>query len=147
MDELKVVVIDKDFEQMLISAERYALGRRTYVVKDTIDYIKRNIPHLSDWCLSILKADIKSEIDMCARLNNYSKMGMDTDIIEWINLHTVLEIETAKRTKDITCGRCPVALDADEYVACPFMSSSTVSIPMSKNKSCPMDVVAAQIKK
>ena len=69
-----VVPLDKDFESMLISAVRYAFGRRTYIVDSTTSYVGFLLPKLSDWCLSILNRDytdnaaLQAEIDR--RLND-----------------------------------------------------------------------------
>lgn len=36
----KTVPIDDDFQEMLVSAERYALGRMTYIVSLTVDLLE-----------------------------------------------------------------------------------------------------------
>lgn len=48
-----------DYEQIIISAERYALGRMTYIVEITVNYILEEIENdkLSDTCLSIIAKD------------------------------------------------------------------------------------------
>lgn len=48
-----------DFEHILISALRYALGRRTYIVSITTQYIEREIPTLSEQCKAIMIEDIE----------------------------------------------------------------------------------------
>ena len=50
-----------DYEHMIISAERYALGRMTYIVELTVNYILQEIEDnkLSDRCLSVIQEDIK----------------------------------------------------------------------------------------
>ena len=67
-----------DYEQIVISAERYALGRMTYIVELTVNYILDEIKNdkLSDKCLSIIASDIKNT-------NNY---GMDCDKKCWLKL-------------------------------------------------------------
>ena len=67
-----------DYEQMIISAERYALGRMTYIVEITVNYILKEIEYdkLSDRCLSVIAEDIK-------RKKNY---GMECDRKLWIKL-------------------------------------------------------------
>lgn len=50
--------IDDTFEQMLISAERYAQGRQTYIVGMTAKFIKHLLPKLTDLCLKILADDL-----------------------------------------------------------------------------------------
>ena len=46
---------------MLISALRYALGRRTYIVGMTAEYIENELPKLSDQCRAIMIEDIEQQ--------------------------------------------------------------------------------------
>lgn len=50
-----------DYEQIVISAERYALGRMTYILEITVNYILEEIENdkLSDKCLNIIAEDIR----------------------------------------------------------------------------------------
>ena len=50
-----------DYEHMLISALRYALGRRTYIVELTCKYIESQMPILSDRCKDVMIKDIESQ--------------------------------------------------------------------------------------
>ncbi len=67
-----------DYEHMIISAERYALGRMTYIVKITVDYILEDIERnkLSKFCLEIIQKDIE-------KADNY---GMSCDEEQWQKL-------------------------------------------------------------
>lgn len=67
-----------DYEQMIISAERYALGRMTYIVELTVNYILEAIENneLSDRCLDVIKRDIKEA----------KSYGMDCDKKQWLKL-------------------------------------------------------------
>lgn len=67
-----------NYEQIIISAERYALGRMTYIVEITVNYILEEIEYdkLSDTCLSIIAEDIRQ-----AR-----NLGMECDKKCWIKL-------------------------------------------------------------
>lgn len=67
-----------DYEQIIISAERYALGRMTYIVETTVKYILQEIEDdkLSDQCLAIIRNDIKSAKDY----------GMEQDKQQWLKL-------------------------------------------------------------
>lgn len=51
-----------DYEHIVISAVRYALGRMTYIVEITVNYILQEIEDdkLSDQCLNIIRQDIKN---------------------------------------------------------------------------------------
>lgn len=72
-----------DYEHMLISALRYALGRRTYIVELTCRYIERQIPRLSDRCKDLMIKDIESQ-------KNY---GDECDKKDWMRLLEVLKNE------------------------------------------------------
>ena len=67
-----------DYEQIIISAERYALGRMTYIVEITVNYILEEIENdkLSDRCLDIIAEDIRQE----------RNLGMECDKKCWIKL-------------------------------------------------------------
>ena len=63
-----------DFEQIVISAERYALGRMTYIVEITVNYILEEIE--KDKCLDIIAEDIRQA----------KNLGMECDKKCWIKL-------------------------------------------------------------
>lgn len=71
----------EDLGMMLISAERYALGRRTYIVSWTCKIIKRNIHILSKKHIEVMISDIQNAIDY----------GDDCDKKEWEELLTELK--------------------------------------------------------
>lgn len=64
-----------DYEHMIISAIRYALGRKTYIVELTINYALKDIEQnkLSNKCLSIIMNDIKY----------HNRLGIDPDVEQW----------------------------------------------------------------
>lgn len=72
-----------DYEQIVISAERYALGRTTYIVELTVKYILNEIENdkLSDRCLDVIAEDIRST----------KNLGMDCDKEQWIKLLDKIE--------------------------------------------------------
>lgn len=72
-----------DYENILISAVRYALGRCTYIVNLTVEYVLKEIEKekISHYCLTIMLEDIKR--------TNY--LGMDCDIRDWNNLKNKIE--------------------------------------------------------
>lgn len=94
------VEISERFEQMLISAERYAFGRRTYIVGCTIDYILSLLPSLSDWCVNILYNDIKSQFDTVERTKDYRLFGDTCDLEDWYRFYKALVNETRKRQEN-----------------------------------------------
>ena len=72
-----------NYEQIIISAERYALGRMTYIVEITVNYILEEIENdkLSDTCLSIIAEDIRQAKDL----------GKECDKQQWIKLLNRIE--------------------------------------------------------
>ena len=73
----------KDISMILVSAERYALGRMTYMVELTVNYILEEIENnkLSDSCLNVIRKDIKSAKDL----------GMECDRGLWLKLLNRIE--------------------------------------------------------
>ncbi len=67
-----------DYEHIVISAVRYALGRMTYIVELTVNYILEEIENdeLSDRCLDVIRKDIKEAKDY----------GMECDQKQWLKL-------------------------------------------------------------
>ena len=67
-----------DYEHIIISAERYALGRMTYIVELTVNYILQEIEDnkLSDSCLDVIRKDIKEAKDY----------GMECDRVQWLKV-------------------------------------------------------------
>ena len=67
-----------DYENILISAVRYALGRCTYIVNLTVNYVIKEVEEnkLSEHCLTVMYNDIK----------NCKDLGMDCDILDWKRL-------------------------------------------------------------
>lgn len=72
-----------DYEQIIISAERYALGRMTYIVEITVNYILKEIEEnkLSDRCLDVIAEDIRSA----------KNLGMECDKKDWLKLLDKIE--------------------------------------------------------
>lgn len=80
-----------DYEHIVISAVRYALGRMTYIVSLTVDYVIKDIEEnkLSKSCLALIKRDIEEEL-------NPDKLRVDSiftvDIIkDWKRLLNKIE--------------------------------------------------------
>lgn len=70
-----------DLSMILVSAERYALGRRTYIVHWTCEFIKNNIHLLSNKDKQVMIRDIENPISY----------GDDCDEKEWKKLLEVLK--------------------------------------------------------
>ena len=54
-----------DYENIVISAVRYALGRMTYIVNLTVEYVLKDIEEnkLSRKCLQLIRRDIAEELN------------------------------------------------------------------------------------
>lgn len=70
-----------DLSMILVSAERYALGRRTYIVHWTCEFIKNNTHFLSDKDRQVMIRDLESAISY----------GEDCDKKDWKDLLKVLK--------------------------------------------------------
>lgn len=72
-----------DYEHIVISAERYALGRMTYIVELTVNYILQEIEDdkLSDRCLDVIAEDLR----------HTKSYGMECDKKLWIKLLNRIE--------------------------------------------------------
>ena len=70
-----------DFSAMLVSAERYAMGRQTYIVEWTCEFISNNLHLLTQKDKYVIIKDIESSM-------NY---GADIDKKDWMNLLKTLE--------------------------------------------------------
>lgn len=72
-----------DYEHIVISAVRYALGRMTYIVELTVNYVLEEIENdkLSDRCLNVIAEDIRSA----------KSLGMDCDKAHWLKLLNRIE--------------------------------------------------------
>lgn len=68
-----------DYEHMLINALRYAIGRRTYIVELTVNYIIGEIPKLSEQCKNVMIEDIESPYSGCG-------YGDECDRRDWMRL-------------------------------------------------------------
>ena len=77
---------DEDLSAMLLSAERYALGRRTYIVDWTCEFIRNNL-HL------ILEKDKKVMIRDIKQQEEYG-YGDECDKEDWLRLLKILEADT-----------------------------------------------------
>lgn len=94
------IPLTRDIESMLISAERYALGRRTYIVSDTIRVLIELLPQLSDWCLDALAKDMRSQLALEQRRENPDVWGDACDRQEWYRLIAAIDAQRGLRAKE-----------------------------------------------
>lgn len=72
------------FSEMMVSAVRYALGRRTYIVRDTVNYIKHVLPHLQRNDINVIYTDI-------IEAESENRLGDECDIHDWLSLKKCIE--------------------------------------------------------
>lgn len=83
---------NEDISMMLVSAERYALGRRTYIVGWTCEIIKKNMHLLSDKDKKVMIRDLENPISY----------GDECDKQEWMLLLKKLRREIENVTNNNT---------------------------------------------
>lgn len=71
----------EDLSAMLVSAERYALGRRTYIVQWTCEFITKNLNLITEKDKQVMIRDIEKPISY----------GDECDKIRWLKLLEVLK--------------------------------------------------------
>lgn len=89
-NNLEITITNNEFQDLIIHSERYAIGRRTYVVSNVCTTIKKYLPQLSNNTLSVLIRDIKHE-------TSRNNLGDDCDVQQWGDLLTILEKEYEQR--------------------------------------------------
>lgn len=72
----------KPIEYIYISAVRYALGRMSYIVGMTVDFMIKH--KLGEGCRKIMLMDIDDALKR-------HDVGMDMDAVEWLRLKEHLE--------------------------------------------------------
>ena len=75
----------EDISAMVLSAERYALGRRTYIVDWTCKFISNNLHLLSDKDKHVMIRDIKQQ-------EEYG-YGDECNKEDWLRLLKILEAD------------------------------------------------------
>lgn len=88
-----MIELDEDFETMLICAERYACGRRSYMPSIVIGYITPLVPRLSNKTLAVMCKDIIFAAE-------HGGLG-DPDIDDplWRRLHCCIAEELSRRAE------------------------------------------------
>lgn len=80
-------------DDLMICSERYALGRRTYIVSTINKYIRGNIKKLSDRAIGCIERDIRERKNdpFC---NSY---GDECDETDWMTTLNILQEEMRSR--------------------------------------------------
>ena len=85
-----ITITDDEFLQFIIYAERYAIGRMTYVPSEVNNIILKYLPFITNNTLGILIRDIELEADR-------DMLGMDFDKKMWLALLDTLKNERDRR--------------------------------------------------
>jgi len=81
--QLKINGNKDDMSMILVSAERYAMGRRTYIVGWVCEFIRNNLQLLTEKDKQVMIRDIENSISY----------GDECDKVKWLNLLEKLKIE------------------------------------------------------
>lgn len=82
-------IFDSDFRLILLSAMRYAMGRKTYMPSVIADYIKRHLQLLNDKFLTLAADDIRQHLE------DYAEHEPNLNL--WQGLLDALETERSDR--------------------------------------------------
>ena len=88
-----ITITDDEFQQFIIYAERYAIGRMTYVPSAVNDIIIKYLPFITNNTLGVLILDIELEADR-------DMLGMDCDKQMWLALLDTLKNERDRRKSE-----------------------------------------------
>ena len=89
--KIKVVKLNDDLQEMLISSVRYALGRRTYMVEWTVQYVTPLLPDFYDKELGVMLRDVNEWL-------YHSAENEPDDIVkEWQRFAKQLQEEQERR--------------------------------------------------
>ena len=80
-----------DISMILVSSERYALGRRTYIVQWTCKIILNNLSLITNKDLLVMIRDLENSISY----------GDDCDEAQWKSLLVKLKSEVERRNIDV----------------------------------------------
>lgn len=84
---MNIMPVDEAYEKILCCAMLYALGRRTHIVYEVADYIKKVLPALSLDTLMIMQQDIE----------NQHGLGDELDEKRWTMLYVDILNEIKKK--------------------------------------------------
>lgn len=88
-----ITITTQEFQKLIIESVRYALGRRSYVVEETNELVRKYLPKIDNNTLGILIRDIELEADR-------DMLGMDFDKKMWLALLDTLRNERDRRKSE-----------------------------------------------
>ena len=87
---IDMTITAQEFQKLIIESVRYTLGRRSYVVEETNELVRKYLPKIDNNALGILIRDIELEADR-------DMLGMDFDKKMWLTLLDTLKNERDRR--------------------------------------------------
>lgn len=94
---MKLLRLNEKLEIMLIGAERYALGRRTYITGITANYLIGLLADFTENTLNVLLRDLSEALAMERRCPDYKAFGDECDRMEWMRLARAIGMEMERR--------------------------------------------------
>ena len=86
-----ITITDDEFQQFIIYAERYAIGRMSYVPIEVNNIILKHLPFIANNTLDVLIKDIERELEI---------VGMYFDKKMWLTLLDTLKNERDRRKSE-----------------------------------------------
>lgn len=83
------VPCDEQFSEMMVFAARYAIGRRTYAVSDTVNYIAHVLPFLRRNDINVIYKDI-------VEAESENRLCDECDVESWMYLKKRIEDYTTR---------------------------------------------------
>lgn len=80
----------KDF--LIIGATRYAMGRQTYVVQETVQWLMAFWHEVSREAQTVIRRDLKEVIARDDPTLSYGPLGSNIDRAEWMRLWEKIKI-------------------------------------------------------
>ena len=87
---IDITITAQEFQKLIIESVRYTLGRRSYVVEETNELVRKYLPKIDNNTLGVLIQDIELEV-------NRETLGMDFDKKMWLALLDALKNERDRR--------------------------------------------------
>ncbi len=94
-----MIEINEDFETMLVCAERYACGRRSYMPSIVVGYIVPLIPKLSDKTLCVIRDDITNQINYNGIGGGLGDPDIDAPLWRMLRIKTIDELNMRLEAK------------------------------------------------
>lgn len=101
---MKFLRLNEKLETMLICAERYALGRRTYITGMTADYLIGLLPDFTQNTLTVILRDLAEARAAERRCTDYRPFGDACDRAEWMKLAAAIGGELERRKARELCS-------------------------------------------